>query len=350
MINPIVFEDHKGNYLNPRTHAQNVYTGKSTETVEQALNKQAAEKVGKKSSGGGEIFNDTTNNTATGLNSHAQNQDCHAIGDNSDAGGFLNTVNAYSGFSRGFSNTIDGMYTAGIGEGLVSQSSAYAQTLLGKYNTPNVDGLLIVGYGTEAGATANALRVSSTGRCYGAQAFGSSGADYAEMFEWADGNPNGEDRRGLFVTLDGEKISLAHGETDYIVGIISAYPSVVGDVCSDEWQGKFKKDVFGAYIWEEIKVEEKDLGNGSVIPAHTEKRRVLNPDYDPSQEYKSRDERKEWATVGMLGKLVVIDDGTCEVNGYCKPSKNGIATASSEKTSYRVIGRIDENHIKVLVR
>jgi hypothetical protein len=49
----------------------------------------------------------------------------------------------------------------------------------------------------------------------------------------------------------------------------------------------------------------------------------------------------------MLGKLVVIDDGTCEVNGYCKP-KNGTATKSD--TGYRVLARLDETHIKVLMK
>ena len=34
----------------------------------------------------------------------------------------------------------------------------------------------------------------------------SNGADYAEYFEWSDGNPTNEDRRGLCVVLDGDKI------------------------------------------------------------------------------------------------------------------------------------------------
>ena len=77
---------------------------------------------------------------------------------------------------------------------------------------------------------------------------------------------------------------------------------------------------------------------------------MLTPEYDPTQEYVSRDERKEWATVGMFGKLVAVDDGTCKINEYCTVGENGIATISKEKTSYRVMGRIDENHIKILVK
>ena len=37
----------------------------------------------------------------------------------------------------------------------------------------------------------------------------------------------------------------------------------------------------------------------------------------------------------MLGKLLVYDDGTCEVGGYCKPNKDGIATKS--ESGYRVM-------------
>lgn len=37
---------------------------------------------------------------------------------------------------------------------------------------------------------------------------------------------------------------------------------------------------------------------------------------------------KEWSPIGMLGKLVVRDDGTCQINGYCKPNQDGIATQS----------------------
>ncbi|MDQ0246497.1 hypothetical protein J2S09_004101 [Bacillus fengqiuensis] len=36
------------------------------------------------------------------------------------------------------------------------------------------------------------------------------------------------------------------------------------------------------------------------------------------------------AAVGLLGKLLVGDDGTCQVNGYCKPNGQGITTASKK--------------------
>ena len=83
--------------------------------------------------------------------------------------------------------------------------------------------------------------------------------------------------------------------------------------------------------------------------AHTEIRQKLNPHYDPTQEYIPRSKRPEWAVVGMMGKLVVIDDGSCEENGWCTAGKGGIATKSETQTKFRVMKRVDKNHVKVLV-
>ena len=64
----------------------------------------------------------------------------------------------------------------------------------------------------------------------------------------------------------------------------------------------------------------------------------------------TRTKRKEKAAVGSHGKLVVIDDGSCVVNGYCKPKDGGIATRSDDRHDYRVIKRIDENHIRIVLK
>ena len=46
------------------------------------------------------------------------------------------------------------------------------------------------------------FRVHGNGRIYSDQSTSiSSGADYAEMFEWQDGNPDKEDRVGRTVSL-----------------------------------------------------------------------------------------------------------------------------------------------------
>ncbi|MNR24136.1 hypothetical protein D3C85_1411980 [compost metagenome] len=50
----------------------------------------------------------------------------------------------------------------------------------------------------------------------------------------------------------------------------------------------------------------------------------------------------------MMGKLLVRDDGTCEINGFCSSNNNGIATNSTE--GYRVIKRISENIVQILIK
>lgn len=120
------------------------------------------------------------------------------------------------------------------------------------------------------------------GACDGSWSGG--GADYAEWFEWADGNEGAEDRRGLAVVLDGAKIRPAEaGETP--VGVISAAPSVVGDGDAGGWKGRYLRDAFGAYLRDEAGA------------------RVETPDFDPEAPYVPRAERPEWAMVGLIGKL-----------------------------------------------
>ena len=50
-----------------------------------------------------------------------------------------------------------------------------------------------------------------------------------------------------------------------------------------------------------------------------------------------------------MGKLVVKDDGTCVSGGFCRCNNNGIATNSLNSTRYRVLKRLDNSHIKVLI-
>lgn len=62
----------------------------------------------------------------------------------------------------------------------------------------------------------------------------STGADYAEYFEWKDSNPNNEDRVGYIVTLDGDKIVKANTGDD-ILGICSGTAMVLGDSAESYW-------------------------------------------------------------------------------------------------------------------
>ena len=242
-------------------------------------------------------------------------------------------------------------------------------TLLGQFNKEvyaNTSAVaeecaLIIGSGTTQSDVFNALVVKRNGDVYtgGSGSYHTGGADYSEYFEWQDENSNKEDRVGRFVTLDGEKIRYAKQGED-ITGITSASPAIIGDDFSESWHGKYETDIFGRVQTEECTIPEevipadKEAGKAEkTIPAHTEIRMKLNPNFDSAKdaEYQTRDSRQEWSTVGMLGKLVLIDDGTCAVNGYCQPSASGdgTATKSDTLTNCRVMARLDSTHIKVLL-
>ncbi len=264
--------------------------------------------------------------------------------------------------AEGYGTEASGQNAHASGCGTIARAAC--QMAIGKYNkkSDSETDKFIVGNGSSETVRSNCFRVTTTDGVYSNSTYKSSGADYAEYFQWLDNNPNHEDRIGLFVTLIGEKIRLAEGNDSYVLGIISACPSILGDVYEDDWKDRWEKDIYGRPILEEVEIPEKteDIKivqeDGTEIiktiviqEAHTEIRQKLNPHYDPTQEYIPRSKRPEWAVVGMMGKLVVIDDGSCEENGWCTAGKGGIATKSETQTKFRVMKRIDKNHVKVLV-
>ena len=138
------------------------------------------------------------------------------------------------------------------------------------------------------------LRGDGNGYCDGSWSGG--GADYAEYFEWSDGNSSTEDRRGISVVLDGDKIRQAvDGEEP--IGVISGNPTVIGDNDIYRWKNKYLRDDFGTYIQEDYEVEDEE---GNTV---TQQRRKLNPDYNEDQEYIPREDRPEWDCVGLMGKI-----------------------------------------------
>ena len=210
----------------------------------------------------------------------------------------------------------------------------------------------IIGNGTDyaTNAASNALTVDLTGNLAIAGTMSSAGADYAEFFEWKDGNPEAEDRVGYIVSLDGDKLTLAN-DGDYILGVVSGTATVLGDNPEWNWAKRWITDDFGRIQYEDKVIHhEAEEINGETIPAWDEtiKAPVVNPDYDPNQKYTKRADRPEWSAVGMMGKLYVRDDGTCQVNGFAKPI-NGVATASTSGTM-RVIERVSDNVIRVVIK
>lgn len=234
-----------------------------------------------------------------------------------------------------------------LGNDLISSKAD--SCVVGVGNDYNFEGAFTVGIGT-SWSRSNGFRVDSAGKGYFKNGSQTSGADFGEFFEWSDGNPDNADRRGLLVTLDGKKIRPATAADDFILGIISGRPAIVGNAFDEEWTGKFVTDVFGTPVMSLYSYPAEYDEEGRLIRAAYERLwYTISPDYDSSMKYTSRDERQEWDIVGLQGQLVVTDDGSCQSGGYCLPGSDGIATATSDKRGYRVMERKDANHVLVYV-
>ena len=145
----------------------------------------------------------------------------------------------------------------------------------------------------------------------------SGNADYAEVGEWIDGNPDAEDRIGYFVCIDnntpGTTMRKATSSDD-IRGVTVASPAFAGGCSSDKY----------------VNTESSD----SDADPDADSRADLLPQYD---------------YVAVMGIVPIIDDGTCVINGRCMPNESGIATHVSGDHGYRVMDRIDTTHVLVAV-
>ncbi|MEY8389645.1 peptidase G2 autoproteolytic cleavage domain-containing protein, partial [Oscillospiraceae bacterium 38-13] len=150
-----------------------------------------------------------------------------AAGRNSHAEGYYSESRKSNSHAGGSGTIADALYQTVIGEANVLSTAFSDKFIVGKgdFVTPGSTGTT---------TRANCFRVTHTG-VYAAGSYNASGADYAELFEWADGNPEASDRAGRFVTLTGGKIRLARPGDGYILGLVSGNPSVVGDVYDDQW-------------------------------------------------------------------------------------------------------------------
>lgn len=310
--------------------------------------------------------------------------------------------NVYSGNNQS-SVTIFGKncYAGGFGSGTLtilgdgigtSSPTIPGLMITGKYNKePTSSDIFIVGTGGSVSNRSNGMRLTTSGYLYYGTGCG-AGSDYAEFFEWSDGNPNDEDRCGIFVTFDFDKdyqydtaqelprIRVAN-PGDYILGVISGNPSFVGN-SDEEWKKRWLYDEFDRPVFEIVQVPDTELQevetgeyytdiqydeNDNEIEVqlpvtelrevetgtfHTEYQQVLNPEYDEDMVYQSRFDRKEWEATGMLGVLSVKDDGSCEVGRFCKCGKDGVATLADKRDidTFLVLRRVSENIVKIVFK
>ena len=131
----------------------------------------------------------------------------------------------------------------------------------------------------------------------------SQNADFAEVAEWADGNPDNEDRTGYFVCanvpVDGIVMKKATSIDD-VKGVSILAPAFAGNYSKDKLDS-----------------------NGNLLP--------------------------KYSYVAIIGFVPVIDNGTCEVGGRCMPDDNGCAVPSSNSMGYQVVNRIDENRVLIII-
>lgn len=313
------------------------------------------------------------NNIVSGESSHAEGEDNIVSGHQSHVEGQNNTVSGSASHAEGWGNTASGDRSHASGEG--TTASNYASFSCGKRNKSMATGsandklgdVFVIGNSAVVGAFSNAFRVTYAGAAYGLSAFNSTGADYAEfIYPWADNNPETEDRVGYFVTVRDSLLYKAE-EGDYIAGITSGNPSVVGNA-DEDYIWRYERDEFNRFIWIDVpEVVEKRDENGNLVtdenghPVLVETGRMIEKgdmkqakDYDPSLQdsYVERKDRPEWDYVGMLGVLPVRDDGTCLPGCFCKCGKGGIATLAEQRgfDTYMVIERVNDHVVKVILK
>ena len=225
-------------------------------------------------------------------------------------------------------------------------AGAEGAAIFGKYGNITEPYAFALGNGTSLSAPGLAFKVLNDGSVHADSAYTTPCADYAELFEWADGNPDSEDRVGYFVKLDGDKI-VKCGDFDKPLGIVSATPAIMGDSGELHWKSKFICDDFGRIQYHDVVVPAEYDEDGNLISdEHMERQPVINPEWNSNEEYIPRKDRAEWSPVGVLGKLIVYDNGTLKSGDICRPGPGGIAVKSIEN-GYPVLKRISDD--KVLV-
>jgi len=272
------------------------------------------------------------NSLVTGINNKVAGTRTIVVGQNNETKAAYNYVFGSDNFCEGYNNIML------MGAGL--RATTGGQLILGNYNSPITSYRFYIGNGNSTDRR-NIFGVTSAGETKANGSYSSTGADYAEITEWLDGNPNGEDRVGYFVQLINDKIKLADSKCK-VFGVISTNPAIIGDSYYNEWHGKYVTDKWGRIQYEDVVIPAKyekqfvgvdEEGNKQHKEVLIEEERkeiqpILSKDYDNTQEYIPREERKEFAPVGMVGKLLIKQDGTAKKGGKVLSNDKGIATDS----------------------
>ena len=126
------------------------------------------------SKGGGEVFNDYNNNTAVGVNSHAEGFQTHANKNNSHAEGRITVADGGASHAEGGETQAAGDYSHAEGQGTVT--SEVGGHVAGKYNAVVANGLFNFGIGSSNDKRKSAMIIDGTnGKVYFVDAGGYDG-------------------------------------------------------------------------------------------------------------------------------------------------------------------------------
>ena len=171
------------------------------------------------------------------------------------------------------------------------------------------------------------FRVNGLGETYTHKGFFSNSTGYAELFEWADGNKNDEDRIGLTVAINenGQLID-AGDDNELIIGVVVKDAAVVGNTGWNIWQefdnaegNEFQKYKVVEWFDESGNLESNYLSALSqnfalpedAIIYETEhdgsdlKRPVLKKNFDAGRDYEPRLKRG-WSLVALKGTVTMF--------------------------------------------
>jgi len=305
------------------------------------------------------------------------------------------------------------------GDGLRLTQFNYPSAAFGRFNLEGITGatggstgsnrIFMVGNGT-AGNPTNAFSVTQDGVCIAGLAFATGGADFAEYFESHPNystklsccssvvliddrflgktvDPNTKqfvDTQQGFTRADVGKIMLSSDvpETIQPFGVVVAHSGYIGNAYDEEWQGKYERDEFNNFVYEDevIESEEQEYfytnqeieeviqdrvkdenGNISFIERNvkrviqiknpviqsypmynedgvlieyvkkpkfvkkirTTRNRKVSSNFNPNLIYVPRESRPEWNLVALLGQVVVKNGERVKSNWIKMKAYNG---------------------------
>ncbi len=321
----------------------------------------------------------------------------HAEGLASEAEGNVSHAQGLATKATGLASHSQGIVTRAQGKGSSTSNLATIanndyQTVIGKYNRASrrlnngkqTDDAFIIGNGRPC-ARSNAFRVTFDGKVHTDQGgyFATPGTGYSEFFEWHDRNNRPTDPVGYFVTLEGDKIKLAtdRDKDDFVLGVVTGTPSLVGNAFENGQSNSYATDNFGrirtsltpvsdlvetnTQVRQGIREAELDLsqrvGNpllsNQVSTAISEALTstdegtcmtdmpTLVSTCTPTDQNCTQDDSTQWATVTLVGTVPVRDDGRSRVGEYVVPNKEGIARPARRggRSGFRQSSRNDSD-------